>query len=84
VPLYCHTETADDVVEIIFIDHHGADDHPVVRPGPRRLLRAPAVDGSELAGWSRGSVDRGSPVLLRNATPSVFHQRHIGRVLRSS
>jgi hypothetical protein len=23
-------------------------------------------------------------VLLRNATPSVFHQRHIGRVLRSS
>src|SRR2546429_9697694 len=25
-----------------------------------------------------------SAVLLRNATPSVFHQRHIGRVLRSS
>ena len=25
-----------------------------------------------------------STVLLRNATPSVFHQRHIGRVLRSS
>jgi hypothetical protein len=25
-----------------------------------------------------------SVVLLRNATPSVFHQRHIGRVLRSS
>ena len=24
------------------------------------------------------------PVQLRNATPSVFHQRHIGRVLRSS
>src|SRR6266536_3361032 len=23
-------------------------------------------------------------VLLRNATPSLFHQRHIGRVLRSS
>jgi len=25
-----------------------------------------------------------SGVLLRNATPSVFHQRHLGRVLRSS
>ena len=25
-----------------------------------------------------------SPVLLRDATPSVFHQRHIGRMLRSS
>src|SRR5438093_13153445 len=25
-----------------------------------------------------------SAVLLRNATPSVLHQRHIGRVLRSS
>ena len=25
-----------------------------------------------------------SAVLLRNATPSVFHQRHIGRLLRSS
>ena len=25
-----------------------------------------------------------SAVLLGNATPSVFHQRHIGRVLRSS
>src|SRR5664280_1463154 len=25
-----------------------------------------------------------SPVLLRNAIPSVLHQRHIGRVLRSS
>jgi hypothetical protein len=25
-----------------------------------------------------------NPLLLRNATPSVFHQRHIGRVLRSS
>ena len=27
---------------------------------------------------------RPSAVLLRHATPSVFHQRHIGRVLRSS
>src|SRR4030095_14526890 len=25
-----------------------------------------------------------SAILLRNATPSLFHQRHIGRVLRSS
>jgi hypothetical protein len=25
-----------------------------------------------------------SAVLFLNATPSVFHQRHIGRVLRSS
>src|SRR5438309_6393002 len=25
-----------------------------------------------------------SAILFRNATPSVFHQRHIGRVLRSS
>src|SRR5712691_8100709 len=24
------------------------------------------------------------PLILRNATPSVLHQRHIGRVLRSS
>src|SRR5260370_37418870 len=27
---------------------------------------------------------RANPVLLRNPTPSVFNQRHIGRVLRSS
>src|SRR5215469_4627480 len=40
----------------------------VVAPGLKRL---PC--------WSTTSA-----VLLRNATPSVFHQRHIGRVLRSS
>ena len=36
------------------------------------------------AGVRRHWTPRPSPVLLRNATPSVFHQRHIGRVLRSS
>src|SRR5256885_16944494 len=35
--------------------------------------------------WHRALVERTqSAVLLRNATPSVLHQRHIGRVLRSS
>jgi hypothetical protein len=41
--------------------------------------------GSALA-EVKGMVARSplSPILLRNATPSIFHQRHIGRVLRSS
>src|SRR5206468_8673336 len=30
------------------------------------------------------AADLWRSVLLRNATPSVFHQRHLGRVLRSS
>ena len=39
-----------------------------------------------LSAGVKGIVLPGTPsaVLLRNATPSVFHQRHIGRVLRSS
>src|SRR6266436_3882439 len=37
------------------------------------------LSGEAARCWSTPSA-----VLLRNATPSVFHQRHIGRVLRSS
>src|SRR5215469_2069460 len=48
------------------------DLHEILRPaGPCLLPRG------------RGSVCSDSAVRLRNASPPVFHQHHIGRVLRS-
>ena len=47
-----------------------------VAPGQINFRLAP-LKRANLAGTP-------SAVFLRNATPSVFHQRHIGRVLRSS
>src|SRR5471032_2779336 len=50
------------------------------------LLEASSEMKQRRAAEVRGLVCYATPsaVLLRNATPSVFHQRHIGRVLRSS
>ena len=41
-------------------------------------------DGSTVTVYEKTSNLTLIAVRLRNATPSVFHQRHIGRVLRSS
>jgi hypothetical protein len=68
-------------------DHWGA---PLLLPG----FIAP-VSGRVPGNWCECGISRcpigqklgrnlPSAVLLRNATPSLFHQRHIGRVLRSS
>src|SRR5688572_27505872 len=54
----------------------------VVGVGEQQGVRAnqgPVGEGEGHPCWSNPSA-----VLSRNATPSVFHQRHIGRVLRSS
>jgi hypothetical protein len=37
-----------------------------------------------LHGIKRGGEQQPRAILLSHATPSVFHQRHLGRVLRSS
>jgi hypothetical protein len=49
----------------------------------RRERRGQAKNASTSRPVGRGRCIP-SAVLLRNATPSVLHQRHIGRVLRSS
>src|ERR671911_2121630 len=41
-------------------------------------------DGSTVTAYEKTSNLTLIAVRLRNATPSVFHQRHIGRMLRSS
>ena len=67
----CH---ADDAVEADAAAGDGASEQGhgcADRPTRHRGRR-------EAAGW------RSRAILLSHATPSVFHQRHIGRVLRSS
>src|ERR1035438_2986907 len=59
-----------------------------IKSAPRRVARNPASGGGSRGlqppGPEAGERCRSTPsaVLFRNATPSVFHQRHIGRVLR--
>jgi len=48
--------------------------------GPESMTYSP--DRDDLG--RRSAAADASAVLLRNATPSVLHQRHIGRVLRPS
>ena len=53
----------------------------------RRQIAITSLGGGRVArlrSLSRSGGSRPSVILLYNATPSVFHQRHIGRLLRSS
>ena len=52
------------------------------RHRPRRAEKAEAARQERMKREAYWTLD--SAIRLRNATPSVFHQRHIGRVLRSS
>src|SRR5262249_33009327 len=66
-------------------DRETASSTPPRGRAPKSLLGWRGEGRVVITGTSRRERRYRRPVVLyRNATPSVFHQRHIGRVLRSS